>query len=456
MASALIAGQLKGMVFVPPASLEDAAVDREYRHSFCSPDPNQAGATCGGLRPATNPSGGKPPYSFTVGYRAGLLPAGLALNLNGILEGTPTVAGDYRFEVCAKDLAMNEDCEILDLEVNKPVTLDITFEGDGGGTFRYSATNPNDIMSSECPEGVGCTVLLKEGAEVTITAEAGENSLFAGWGPACVGTGDCVVLMDADKSVVVRLVPKTGQPAGTPTATPAASPTRAVVDTVALKVNVIGSGSGYVYSGDVLKCDGDCNLTDRFSDYTKYFQCLGSCTFTFERGESENIIGGSIKGTKTTFQEWGGDCTGDSGSCWLLMDADKEVTARFTKREVVIESYTCRFNGRYGAAYDYFVSASGTASGLVGDTMKEGVVGVGPNFEQFSCPSWTGVQQNVWPYMCARGSGDPERTSFTVSLTFRGSKGPPFTLSKGKDLIAMVSKGGYLVTGSDNTDIVCN
>ncbi len=243
---------------------------------------------------------------------------------------------------------------------------------------------------------------------------------------------------------------------GTPTAapTPTASPTPRVKETVTLKVNVIGSGNGYVYSGDVIKCEGDCNATDRFSDYTTYFQCLGSCTFTFERSENTySLAVGNIKGTKTTFQEWGGDCSGDSGSCWLLMDSNKEITAAFTRREVVIESYTCTFRGMYGDSYDYFVSASGTASGLVGAALYEGTL---PNFEQFTCPSWTGVQQGVWPYRCARGSGDPERTSFTVSLTFRGNKGPPFTLSKNKWLIHMGEPGGYLVTGSDNTDIVCN
>lgn len=111
------------------------------------------------------------------------------------------------------------------------------------------------------------------------------------------------------------------------------------------------------------------------------------------------------------------------------MDSDREITATFTRREVVIESYTCAFTKRISDSYEYFVSASGTASGIVGSAIYEGTL---PHFKQFSCPSWSGVQQGVWPYRCGRGSGDPERTSFTVSLTFMGNKGPPFTLSKNK------------------------
>ncbi|MDO8554060.1 MAG: hypothetical protein Q7S22_04595 [Candidatus Micrarchaeota archaeon] len=85
-------------------------------YQFCVPDPRE-GATCGSLEPATRPSGGNPPYSFVMGYNAGVLPPGLRLNLNGKLEGMPTLAGNYPVEICAKDAYGNGDCDTITIEV---------------------------------------------------------------------------------------------------------------------------------------------------------------------------------------------------------------------------------------------------------------------------------------------------------------------------------------------------
>jgi hypothetical protein len=59
-------------------------------------------------------SGGSPPYYFTVGSLGfgsfGSPPLGMIFDLNGVLTGTPAIAGTYTFAVCVVDLVGNESC----------------------------------------------------------------------------------------------------------------------------------------------------------------------------------------------------------------------------------------------------------------------------------------------------------------------------------------------------------
>lgn len=106
-----------GIIFIGPQQALQGAVNREFSYSFCKPDVEEPGATCGGLKGATtDPTGGKPPYSFEA---RGILPPGLALNLNGLLAGTPTQTGTYNFQLCAKDLHGGEGCQNLAVVVTK-------------------------------------------------------------------------------------------------------------------------------------------------------------------------------------------------------------------------------------------------------------------------------------------------------------------------------------------------
>ena len=108
--------------FLGPEELtSQLTVGTPFSRQFCQPESAASGATCGGLAGDTiDPSGGNPPYSFVVepSTSGGLLPPGLALNLNGLLEGTPALEGYYDFNVCAKDLHGNNNCRYMVFQVN--------------------------------------------------------------------------------------------------------------------------------------------------------------------------------------------------------------------------------------------------------------------------------------------------------------------------------------------------
>jgi hypothetical protein len=126
------------IIFTLPAELTEATGGMPYSYTFCEPDSARSGATCGELAgETTNPTGGNPPYSFSHQFDTGFIPPGLALELNGLLRGMPTLPGNYTFGICAKDTDGNEECqttsltvkpkseEIIPNETNPPETFDV-------------------------------------------------------------------------------------------------------------------------------------------------------------------------------------------------------------------------------------------------------------------------------------------------------------------------------------------
>ena len=77
--------------------------------------------------------------------------------------------------------------------------LMVSLDGSGSGTVTSS---PAGIA---CP--ADCSDAYPAGAPITLTATPAANSVFAGWGGACAGTGPCTVTVDTASSVTAMFTP---------------------------------------------------------------------------------------------------------------------------------------------------------------------------------------------------------------------------------------------------------
>src|SRR3989344_5982984 len=125
-----------GIVIGPWANIQ-TTVGESYELHFCEPPAAISGATCGGLADtATNPTGGRPPYSFVK--KSGFLPPGMTLELNGTLRGSPTQTGTYNYQLCAKDLYDGEGGQNL---------AGVVSEDKKSDSFPYVPYYPEEILS---------------------------------------------------------------------------------------------------------------------------------------------------------------------------------------------------------------------------------------------------------------------------------------------------------------------
>jgi Divergent InlB B-repeat domain/RTX calcium-binding nonapeptide repeat (4 copies) len=159
--------------------------------------------------------------------------------------------------------------------------LTVTKSGSGGGSVTSSPAGIN------C--GGTCTAPFDEGSSVTLTATADTGSVFTGWsGSGCSGTGTCVVTMDAAKSVTATFVP--GR---------------------ILTVSTAGTGGGTVTSSP------------------SGINCGSDCAETYLDGQSVTLT--ATPDATSTFTGWSGSGCSGTGNCVLTMNADKSVTATFTR-----------------------------------------------------------------------------------------------------------------------------
>lgn len=173
----------------------------------------------------------------------------------------------------------------------KALTVTVT----GNGTVSGPGLSSCAAASGDCTENIIVNTT------TTIFATPTSGSTFSGWGGACSGTGTCTILMNQAQTV---------------TATFSSSLTT-------LTVTKIGTGNGTVASaGGTVNCGTQCvilnNPTDSFT-----------LTATADPGSS--------------FMGWSGDCSG-TGTCFVLMSTDKNVTANFSGTVVAFDRYA-RPNG---------------------------------------------------------------------------------------------------------------
>ena len=178
-------------------------------------------------------------------------------------------------------------------------TFTLTVSKDGTGTGLVSSIPAGIDCGSDCSE------TLDYGAVITLTAIAAPGATFTAWSGACSGAGDCVVTIDAAKSVDAHFT----------------------LNSYLLTVSKSGSGSGAVSSNPPgISCGSNCSES-------YFYNTVVTLT--------------AVANVGSTFTAWSGACSG-AGQCVVTMDDIKNVNAAFT-----INSYLLS------------VSKSGSGSGTV-------------------------------------------------------------------------------------------
>ena len=182
---------------------------------------------------------------------------------------------------------------VVEMNGNQTVTADFTAAPSTATlTVTHTGTGTGHVSSE--PAGIDCvapcTFNFPSGASVTLTALASAGSTFIGWtGEGCSGTGPCVVLMTANRSVSAAFI--------------------MVIPSVALTVTVTGPGAGTVTSTPV------------------GISCSSTCTVPFPSGTLVTLAVAPAGGS--TFGGWsGGGCSG-TAPCTVFLTTDQTVAAQF-------------------------------------------------------------------------------------------------------------------------------
>lgn len=166
--------------------------------------------------------------------------------------------------------------------------IQVTKTGAGSGEVE---SNIGDI---DC--GLDCFSNYSVGDTVTLTATPDGGSVFAGWGGACAGERECVVIVSGQHTVYAAFLR----------------------DEPRLSTIPIGSGGGRVVGGKVIDCSTAAGAS--------------TCVATFESGSTFELKAHPDPGSE--FAGWGGDApeacvTGQSSSCLITMTQHLSITATF-------------------------------------------------------------------------------------------------------------------------------
>ncbi|MBI4015444.1 MAG: hypothetical protein HY362_01870 [Candidatus Aenigmarchaeota archaeon] len=369
-------------------------------------------------------TGGTKPYYFRFGsFRSSTPPFGMGLSFDGSVIGESTTAGTYVFEVCVVDSVGESDCKLARLIITqkdqptttgqgpattnrvakiKTRTLTINFAGTGTGGVALVTAESGAENAEICPGPAPCVFTYNESQIVGLGSKADEGSVFSDWAGGCVTTGSaCKVTMDSDIQVTA---------------------TFGKLRKYTLTVVKDGAGTGYVTNPPKfeISCGDDCSAELSFDDNDK---SIGA-----------NLVSLVAKPDYgSTFDRWSGPCDfvnykpTDIACLIRNMTKDETVHAKFDAttttttttlppvvEKISLTSKTCTpktFKTSTGQYTNYELTATGTASGPVGDTITEYWI------TSIKCDSWGTLESksntDTTTY-CKRRPGDPETTQWSM------------------------------------------
>jgi hypothetical protein len=205
-------------------------------------------------------------------------------------DGKPDLAAaGWGVSVLINDTAVVPIPQSYSLAVNR--------QGNGGGMVT-SSSNPAGSNEIDC--GATCTASYASGTVVTLTAQAGDGSMFVEWaGCDAVSGTTCTVTMDAAKSVTA---------------------------TFALQqfmLTVTRSGNG---NGDVTSTSNPPGTTE--------ISCGAVCDAAYDWRTVVTLSAQAAEGS--VFVEWAGCDTVSGTTCTVTMDVAKSVTATFALQQFVL------------------------------------------------------------------------------------------------------------------------
>jgi len=163
--------------------------------------------------------------------------------------------------------------------------LTVSLAGSGSGSVKSGDLN------IDCPS-VSCSFSYTSGTSVTLTAAEDPGSTFSGWSGCSSGTHVCTVTMSQARTVTATFTNTSG------------TPTQRLL-TVAKQ----GGGQGTVTSSPA------------------GINCGGTCSTTFDDGTSVTLAASAAPGS--TFAGWEGEGCPSTGTCTVLMNQARNVTATF-------------------------------------------------------------------------------------------------------------------------------
>jgi phospholipase C len=176
--------------------------------------------------------------------------------------------------------------------------LTVTAPAMGAGTVTSSPAGIN------CP--TTCSASFTQNTQITLTATAGSNYFFGGWGGGCSGSGTCNLTLVAAASVTATFNPGDG-----------------------LTVVMAGTGMGTITSSPA------------------GISCPTTCSASFPQNSQVTLS--ETPGTGSTFAGWSGACTG-TATCSVTVAAAESVTATFSSAS---------------PSYKVTVTEAGTGTGTV-------------------------------------------------------------------------------------------